>query len=169
MKKRLVALFIGRFQPLHNGHLTVIKRLAKRSKLLKIGIGSSQYSDTKDNPLSGKERKAMLQSVLKSEHITNAKIFYLPDIHDDENWTAHVQKTVGKFDVVYSGNTWVIRLFKKAKVPIKIIKEIDPYEATKIREAIRKGKRIDYLVPKQVLLFLKKNNLFDRIKTTREL
>ncbi len=105
----------------------------------------------------------MIQEVLKVEHIENAKIFLIPDINDDHKWVAHVQKIVGSFDIIHSGNPWVIDLFKKANAPIKIIKEIDPYEATKIREAIRKGKRIDYLVPKQVLLFLKKNNLFDRI------
>lgn len=156
-------LFIGRFQPLHKGHLAVMKRIAKQSKLLKIGIGSSQYSNTTDNPLSANERKAMIQEVLEAEHIENAQIFFIPDINDDHKWVAHVQKIVGSFDIIHSGNPWVIDLFKKAKVPIKIIKEINPYEATKIRKAVRKGKRIDYLVPKQVLLFLKKNNLFDRI------
>jgi nicotinamide-nucleotide adenylyltransferase len=158
-----ISLFIGRFQPLHNGHMSVIKRLAKRSNL-KIGIGSAQYRNTKDNPFSAEERKAMIKAALKAEHIKNVKIFLIHDIHDDPAWAAHVKNIVGDFDTAYSGNPWVINLFKKAKIPYKIIQEIDPYEATKIRTAIAKNKPIDHLVPSAVLTYLKKIRALERIK-----
>ena len=158
-----IALFIGRFQPLHNGHLSVIKRLAKQSTL-KIGIGSAQYHHTKDNPFSAEERTAMIKAALKAEHIKNARIFFIPDIHNDEKWIAHVKKIVGPFDSGYSGNPWVIGLFKKAKIPCNKIKEIDPYQATQIRKAICTGGPIGHLVPPAVFAYLKKTRAFDRIK-----
>ena len=37
-----IALFIGRFQPLHHGHLYVLRTILKSYNKVKIGIGSSQ-------------------------------------------------------------------------------------------------------------------------------
>ena len=51
------ALFIGRFQPFHNGHLKVVQEILKEFDEVIIGIGSSKYSGTLDNPFSGEERK----------------------------------------------------------------------------------------------------------------
>ena len=40
------ALFIGRFQPFHLGHLLLLQRLSTQYEEIIIGIGSSQYHDT---------------------------------------------------------------------------------------------------------------------------
>ena len=58
------ALFIGRFQPFHKGHLKVIKDIIKKDYRVIIGIGSSQYSHTVDNPFTSDERKKMIQETL---------------------------------------------------------------------------------------------------------
>jgi nicotinamide-nucleotide adenylyltransferase len=63
MKK---ALFIGRFQPFHPGHLDAIKQISEPEII--IGIGSSQYSKTTDNPYSFAERKTMIEQNLQSLH-----------------------------------------------------------------------------------------------------
>ena len=59
MKK---ALFIGRFQPFHQGHLDAIKQISEDEII--IGIGSSQYSKTDDNPYSFEERQKMIEKTL---------------------------------------------------------------------------------------------------------
>ena len=59
------SLIIGRFQPLHNGHMEVIRKCAAESKDLTIGIGSAQYSHECDNPFTAGERYLMLDEVLK--------------------------------------------------------------------------------------------------------
>ena len=46
-------VFIGRFQPFHNGHLEAIKKLLIEVDELIIMIGSSQYSHSFDNPFTG--------------------------------------------------------------------------------------------------------------------
>jgi nicotinamide-nucleotide adenylyltransferase len=51
----LKALFIGRFQPLHLGHLDALKQISKEEII--IGIGSSQYSGTKENPYNFEQEK----------------------------------------------------------------------------------------------------------------
>ena len=44
------ALFIGRFQPFHNGHLNVIKTLLENHKEVVVVIGSAQEENTAENP-----------------------------------------------------------------------------------------------------------------------
>ena len=50
------ALYIGRFQPFHKGHLKILQKLAKKYDEIIIGIGSSQYSNTLENPFTSEER-----------------------------------------------------------------------------------------------------------------
>ena len=39
---------------------------------------------------------------------------YFDDINDDDRYVAHVESNVPKFDVIYSGNDLVLKLFKEA-------------------------------------------------------
>ncbi|MBP7820288.1 MAG: adenylyltransferase/cytidyltransferase family protein, partial [Candidatus Methanofastidiosum sp.] len=50
------ALYIGRFQPFHLGHLHVVKLILNSSKEIIIAIGSSQVSHTIQNPFTAGER-----------------------------------------------------------------------------------------------------------------
>ena len=50
-----IALFIGRFQPLHHGHVYVLGNILKSYKKVKIGIGSSQLSNTPNDPFTNAE------------------------------------------------------------------------------------------------------------------
>ncbi len=115
----MIALFIGRFQPFHSGHLDAIKQISEEEII--IGIGSSQYSKTEENPYSFEERKKMIKKSLAGLNI-NYRIIAIPDIHDAKNWVAHVKKIVGKFDVVYTGNNFVKQLFEEKKYKVKPIK-----------------------------------------------
>lgn len=140
------ALFIGRFQPFHAGHLDAIKQISENEII--IGIGSSQYSNTDENPHNFEERKKMIEkalSVMLSETPTkygveskypplkSYSIIAIPDIHDETNWVEHVKNIVGNFDVAYTGNDWVEKLFKEKKVPVNQIKININISGTKIR------------------------------------
>jgi nicotinamide-nucleotide adenylyltransferase len=156
------ALFIGRFQPLHKGHLTIIKHIAKNHNL-KIGIGSSQYKHIQTNPLSATERRKIIKQTLKKENI-KAKIYFIPDVHQNARWVSHVKKRVGPFNLTYSGNPLVIRLFKKKNIQVKTIKLIQPYSSTSIRNKIKQNKQVKSQLPTPVYTFLKKIKAFKRIK-----
>jgi nicotinamide-nucleotide adenylyltransferase len=156
------ALFIGRFQPFHKGHLAILKKISAESDGVKLAIGSSQYKYTFENPLSATERREMLKRVLKKEKITNVRIYFVPDVHNNKTWVRHVRKRVGKFDVVYTGNLLCKRLFKKN---VRWIKEVEPYAATTIRERISAGRNVKRLVPDVVFGYLKKIKVFERIRT----
>ncbi len=158
------ALFIGRFQPLHNGHLTILKQLSSNYHIVKIGIGSAQYGNTRDNPLSSAERRTMLQKTLKEARIRNTRIFSIPDIHDNGRWVAHVKRIVGPFDVVHSGNALVLRLFREKSVPVRRIIEIQPYASTRLRAAIAAGRSVRSKVPGAVCRYLGFIDAFTRIR-----
>jgi quinolinate synthase len=125
------ALFIGRFQPFHAGHLDALKQISEKEII--IGIGSSQYSGTKDNPYDFEERKKMIVKNVKTLN-KKLKIIAIPDIHNEKNWVNHVEKIVGKFDVVYTGNKLVTKLFKAKKYKVKTIKKNIDLSASEIRQ-----------------------------------
>ncbi len=130
----MIALFIGRFQPFHSGHLDAIKQIEAYEVI--IGVGSSQYSNTKDNPFSFEERKKMIEKALTGLDI-NYKIIAVPDIHDAKNWVAHVKNIVGKFDVVYTGNSVVEQLFKEKNYVVKKLKINIKISGTELRKKMK--------------------------------
>jgi len=113
------ALFIGRFQPFHKGHLKAIKYLLDRYDEIIIGVGSSQYSDTVENPFSSDERMLMIKESLKQENIINYKIILIPDIHNPPKWVDHVLSINSDFDVVVSNNDFTKKLFLEKGFKIK--------------------------------------------------
>jgi len=72
-------VFVGRFQPFHNGHLEAIKWILGQMGEVSIVIGSMQEYGQVNNPLDFKERKEILEAALKEAGIKNFKIFGLPD------------------------------------------------------------------------------------------
>lgn len=147
------ALFIGRFQPFHLGHLSVVQQALKENDFLIIGIGSSQYSHARDNPFTFEERKTMITAALDEAKISRARytLLALPDIHDDAQWVDHVISLVPQFDRVYTGSPIVKKLFKKhkdhAKFPVVDVEFLPDISATTIRKKMKKGEHWETDVP----------------------
>jgi len=145
----MTALFIGRFQPFHLGHLDVLKQIQKKYDVIKIGIGSSQESETARNPWTASFRKEMIENSAKKLD-ADIQVFEIPDINNDEKWVSHVQEIVGEFDVVYSGNDHVRELFQIAGLTtITQIFNLD-INATLIRQKINKKEDVSSYVPAEV-------------------
>ena len=106
-------LYVGRFQPFHNGHKAVIDLLCNEVDELIIGIGSAQMSHDIRHPFTAGERVLMIQRVLADAKIP-VYIIPLEDIKRNALWVAHVVSMVPPFDVVYTSNPLVIRLFMEA-------------------------------------------------------
>ena len=146
------ALFIGRFQPFHNGHLEVIKFIINKCNFLVIGIGSSQYKNTKENPFSLEERKDMINNTLKEHNIKDYKLIEIPDIHNPPRWVEHVLNIYSDFDVVYTNNNFTKKLFEEKgfKVQATSIFNKKEYSGKIIREKIKKDLDWEKSVPDQV-------------------
>lgn len=160
----MISLFIGRFQPFHNAHLSDVKLALKECSKVVIGIGSSQESETKDNPFSYEERKEMIEKVLKAHNVFDYDIIPVPDINDDKKWVDHVKEVVGKFDIVYTGNDFTEKLFKEKNIDVKKIRLIPGINATSIRKGILDREDWKELVPKEVAEYVEKIDGVERIK-----
>ena len=154
------ALLIGRFQPFHNGHLHLISTLSKEYSTVIIGVGSSQYSHTADNPFSFNERREMITRSLTATGITNYRILAIPDIHDPPHWVDHVKTIVTDFDVVITNNPETYRLFTEKGYTVKrtTLYKRDQYSGQEIRKRISSGGRWTSLVPPDVAAIINEIN-----------
>ena len=155
------ALFIGRFQPFHNGHLKVIQALSKKYDEIIIGIGSSQYRDTVDNPFSSDERKLMVEKSLDIIGITNYKIILIPDIHNPPKWVDHVISIYSDFDVVITNNPFTKKLFEEKNIRVEQSELYNKQEFSgkEIRKRIRNNENWQDLVPETVYNIIKTSNI----------
>ena len=156
-------LFISRFQPFHLGHLQDIKIASKEVDELVIGIGSSNEEHTKENPFTVKERVEMIDLVLPANGVSKYTVYPIPDLGNDKKWVEHVETLVPKFDVVYTGNKWIEKCFKR-KYKIKKVKILKGINATIIRNKMLNNKDWQSLVPKEVVDYISEINGVERIK-----
>jgi nicotinamide-nucleotide adenylyltransferase len=152
-------IFVGRFQPVHKGHMEVIKGILEDVDELVIIIGSSQYSHRLDNPFTAGERNTMIRTALQEEKISLSKIWIIPvpDVHQHALWVSQIVGYAPKFDVVYANEPLTSRLFTEAGFKVKPMPFIkrDIYSATEIRQHIIGNKKWENLVPPSVAKFIK--------------
>ena len=146
------SLMIGRFQPLHNGHMEVIRKCAAESKNLTIGIGSAQYSHECDNPFTAGERYLMIDEVMKDEGVTNYCIVPIEDLKRYSLWVAQVESLSPPFSIVYSNNPLTRRLFSEAGYELRetSLYNRDIYSGTAVRKKMIEGDDWRPLVPRKV-------------------
>ena len=159
-KKIKRVAFIGRFQPFHRGHLSVVEDLLPKFDQVLVVIGSSDKFRTPENPFTVGERHAMAKETLEDLGVKpdKFKVVPLPDIDNDEKWVKHVVKTCPDFDAVaITENPRVEKLFRKDGKK-KVIKTKKKYaiSATVVREEIKKGSDLQKYLPKPVVAFLQK-------------
>jgi len=158
-----IALFIGRFQPFHNGHLWAVKEILKDCDRLIIGIGSSQEKRTAANPYSAEERKEMINETMNAEDI-NCAVFCIEDINDDDKWVDHVKGIIPHFNVVYTGSPLSKKLFTEKGCVVKSLPRYKNISASEIR--VKMLKELDYseLVPPPVKDFIELIKGIDIVK-----
>ncbi len=172
MRKR--ALVVGRFQPLHYGHLHVFRYALGRADELVIAIGSSQYCCVPRNPLSIDERMEMLVRALRREGFSLGDIIIssVPDTETpEEDWGELVMDRVPRVDMAFSNDPETIRDLKNVGLRVENIPYLkrDIYEATRIRKLILEGNSTwRELVPPSVLEFLLEIGIEERMKSIAE-
>lgn len=107
-QKRDALVFIGRFQPFHNGHKAVIDRALELAHKVVVVVGSSFSSRNTRNPFTFEERKQMIESCYP-EHYSKVltstwgseddqrRLLVVPVSdypYDDLKWINAVQKVV---------------------------------------------------------------------------
>ena len=110
--------YIGRFQPYHNGHQSVLEHIAGKVDEIIIGIGSAQLSHHVDNPFTAGERVLMITRALAS---LKCPFYVIPieDIQRNAIWVAHVRSMAPPFELCYSSNPLVIQLFRESGIKVQ--------------------------------------------------
>lgn len=160
------ALFIGRFQPFHLGHLSILQKMSQHYEMIVIGIGSSQYHDTVDNPFSEEERRQMITQSLNAVGIRRYRIVSIPDLHNPPRWVDHVCSIVSEFDVVITNNPFTKKLFSQKGYPVKGTAFFNrkEYSGKEIRRRILHDEPWTELVPSVVSQFIHEIDGVNRLK-----
>jgi len=87
-----IGLYVGRFQPIHLGHLEAIRHLLGQVDELIIVVGSAQHSHTIENPFTAGERITMIRLALQEASVSpeNYVLVPLPDWDIHKVWVARV-------------------------------------------------------------------------------
>lgn len=150
-------IFIGRFQPFHNGHAAALRYALENVDELVIVIGSAQKNHELDNPFTAGERYEMIVRFLKSDGFNRAVyITPLDDIVNHSLWTAMLKSYLPRFDVIFSNNALVNLLAGESGIRVVPAPLLDREQlmATRIRDRIVKGERWEHLVPSVVYSYL---------------
>lgn len=160
------ALFIGRFQPFHMGHLTVCTYLSSNNVQLIIGVGSSQYHHSLENPFSFDERREMINRALHDAYISTFHIQAITDIHDPPHWVEHVLGIVPTMDVVVTNNEFTKKLFlrKHIRVIQPPLFDRERFSGHFIRTCIIQHQPWEEFVPAAVAQYLKDIDGVQRIR-----
>lgn len=89
-------VFIGRFEPFHNGHFSVARHALGIAKKLIVLIGSADMPRTIKNPWTVAERMVMIQSALND---ASDRLIFRPlrdHLYNEGQWIANVQRTVAE-------------------------------------------------------------------------
>jgi nicotinamide-nucleotide adenylyltransferase len=143
--------YIGRFQPYHAGHHRVVEQIATEVDELVVGIGSAGDSHSARNPFTAGERIEMITKALVDFDLVTYAV-PIEDLDRNAVWVSHVQSMSPKFDVAYSNNPLVIRLFDEADVEVRQspMYDRDVLEGAEIRDRMAEGGDWESLVPDAV-------------------
>lgn len=113
--QKVRGILIGRMQPVHNGHMEVIKQILREVDEIIIGIGSAQASHELKDPFTAGERIVMMNQALAEKDIDPSRYYIIPmqDINFNAIWASHVKMLTPPFSIVYSGNPLVKQLFSE--------------------------------------------------------
>jgi len=103
-----VAVLIGRFQPVHNGHLALLRAALAAAPRVIVLLGSAHQARSPRHPFSWTERAEMLRLALAEAERERVDIVPLRDLYDEARWVqavrAAVEQRVGGADVTLVGH-----------------------------------------------------------------
>lgn len=151
MSKYKCGLYIGRFQPVHRGHWSIISRMMRECDTVILAIGSPQQHGTKKNPFSYALRARMLDEVVMQSGYKYENAYIIP-VEDrehpsnDASWGNYLLDRVRIYtglipDVIYEGEeverrTWYDNLdISVERIPRNVI----PVSGTDIRQYLIDG------------------------------
>ena len=136
---------LGRFQPFHRGHESLIKSAVEwrekntpKSKIV-IAIGSSNRPETLRNPWTSEEREGMIEAWAGDGKIEGVQIVAIPDIDDPPNWVSHAEMYHGASGVLFTSDMLTAELYASSgwEVVTSSLESRELFEGWRVRETAR--------------------------------
>lgn len=166
--KKVRGILIGRMQPVHNGHMEVIKQILNEVDEIIIGIGSAQASHELKDPFTAGERIVMMSQALAEKDIDPSRYYIIPmqDINFNAIWASHVKMLTPPFNIVYSGNPLVKQLFSEEGYEVRQPPLYDRLHlsGSEVRRRILNDENWQELVPKASVDLINEINGVERLK-----
>ncbi|MHA1217339.1 MAG: nicotinamide-nucleotide adenylyltransferase [Candidatus Heimdallarchaeaceae archaeon] len=165
------ALYLGRFNPPHKGHIYALEYILNQPDIdeIIILIGSGEKAYSLKNPFTGGERYEMVVTMVK-EHFNYEQFFIsaIPDINRNTIWPANVIDLIPSFDVIFTNNSLVQELF--TDLSNKEVREIplnkrEELSGKIIREKMIKGESWQQAIPDELLPLIEKYQGIKRIQS----
>lgn len=157
-----IALVVGRFQPLHIGHLNLFEYCEKNYADVTVILGKSPDGRTARNPLTVAERRQLVKTVNPSFTVTFATENFSGEF--EQNVIDALEQPPSNYTLVTHNQNTIDELsptFTITKPPISII-----CRGTEIRKNILEGKEWNEYIDNTVYQLLKKFNFEDKVKQT---
>jgi len=174
------ALFIGRFQPFHNGHLSVIKDILKKHERAIIVVGSAEKNFLPSNPLTAGERFELIDESLKAEGIPCENYCIIPvrNVNNYALWVNHINIHVPPYSHIYTGSKIVKACYEGKYFQnhrpsnnhlniIQVEKKLD-ISASTVRDKILTDDNWQEMVPDAVVKKFEEWDFPTRLKTIKD-
>lgn len=92
-------VFIGRFQPVHLGHIAMMREALGRADKLIVLCGAAGSARRMRNPWFAEERAAMIRAALDAQENARVHIGAVADYPDDGEWVQAVRAEVARLMV----------------------------------------------------------------------
>jgi len=165
-------LLIGRFQPFHQGHLEVVRKVRadRPSAPLLVGVGTADESYTWENPFTAGERLEMIGRALYEAKVEGVQLVPIADIHRHALWVNYLEELLPPFDRVYTNNPLTRLLFERAGYLVENPPLYDRarFEGVRIREQLAEGGAWKEAVPSSVAVYLEEIGAPARLKVLKQ-
>lgn len=167
------AVVIGRFQPFHNGHAKMVREALKEAETVYILLGSAYAYPNVLNPLTSKERQALITRWSVCElpvgECARIKFAHIPDyLYNEEKWKTSVRTAINEtkedkiaiYGYEKDADSYWLKAFGWTHVPVEPVKvNGKDLSATDIRKIVFKHKNgweraISKFVPDQTVGYL---------------
>jgi bifunctional NMN adenylyltransferase/nudix hydrolase len=90
------AIYIGRFEPVHNGHLALLQRALASARSVIVVMGSAWQARSPKNPFTCHERADMMLGALPGADRARVQMLPMRDYYDEAVWVRAVRKGVAQ-------------------------------------------------------------------------
>ena len=163
-----VGILVGRFQPVHIGHVQAIEFALENSNKLFIVVGSAEKSNQKRNPFTFEERKKMIELAINEKELQdNISIIPINDANNHTEWIASIKNTIGEYNIIFTNDELTEKLFKKEETKVINVPLLDRniLSATEVRKRLELDKEWKSLVIPEIVNYLTEINAVERMKS----